>query len=276
MASKIVKIVQTCAVAGIATLAGCTPPPPPAPPPPPPAPVVAAFPARPVAPGYAQENLLVPQVNALGVRQTVNAGLTSAQTVWNLRSAYNVAALNCQSATHMVMAERYGAFLKAHTRELSATNRALDSEFRQKYGPGYKDVRDRYMTQVYNYFAMPPVLPRFCEAAYNVSTALATVPAGGLDVAAATLLPQLETVFLGFFTEYEAYRVAASAWDASYLATYGVPYRRPTANPLAPAADVPYGPGAPVTAPVVNPAVTGTVTPPAATTAAGGGVPAGS
>lgn len=271
MASKIVKIVQTCAVVGIATLAGCTPPPPPAPPPPPP-PVVQAFPARPVAPGFAQENLAVPAVNALGVRQTVNTGLTSAQTVWNLRSAYNVAALNCQDAVHATMAANYGTFLKTHARELSATNRALDSEFRQKYGPGFKDVRDRYMTQVYNYFAMPPVLPRFCDAALNVSTALTTVPAGELDVAAANLLPQLEAVYLGFFTEYEAYRVAASAWDASYLATYGVPYRRPNANPLAPAADVPYGPGAPVVSTVPSPTVTGSAAP----VAGAGSVPAGS
>lgn len=271
MASKIVKIVQTCAVVGIATLSGCTPPPPPAPPPPPP-PVVQAFPARPVAPGFAQENLVVPAVNALGVRQTVNTGLTAAQTVWNLRSAYNVAALNCQDPAHASMAANYGAFLKSHARELSATNRALDSEFRQKYGPGFKDVRDRYMTQVYNYFAMPPVLPRFCDAAFNVSTALTTVPAGGLDVAAAGLLPQLEAVYLTFFSEYEAYRVAASAWDASYLATYGVPYRRPVANPLAPSADVPYGPGAPVVSPVPNPAVTGSATP----VAGAGSVPAGS
>lgn len=242
---KIVKIVKLGAMAGIAGLSGCTPPPPPSPPPPPPA-VQAAFPARPMAPGYAQDGLTVPTVDALGVRQTVNAGLTSAQTTWNLRSAYNVAALNCTDPQHLAMAERYGEFLKTHARELSATNRALDSEFRQKYGPGYKDVRDRYMTQVYNYFAMPPVLDRFCAAAFNVSTDLMTVGKGDLDVAAATLLPQLETVFLNFFTEYEAYSVAAAAWDASYLATYGKPYVRPRANPLSPAATVPYGPDAPV------------------------------
>lgn len=242
MASKIVRIVQTCAVVGIATLAGCTPPPPPAPPPPPP-PVVEAFPARPVAPGYAQDNLLVPTVDAAGIRQTVNTGLTSAQTTWNLRSAYNVAALNCQGPQFANMPKQYGDFLKTHVRELSATNRALESEFRQKYGPGHKDVQDRYMTQVYNYFALPPALNRFCAAALSVSNELVAVEKGNLDVAAARLLPQLEAVFLQFYTEYEDYRVAATAWDASYLATYGVPYRRPVANPLAPSADIPSGTG---------------------------------
>ncbi|GGD42924.1 hypothetical protein [Croceicoccus pelagius] len=241
MTSKVVKIVQACAIVGVATLAGCTPPPPPAPPPPPP-PVVEAFPARPLAPGYAQENLAVPATDAMGIRQTVNTGLTSAQTTWNLRSAYNVAALNCQGPEHAAMAAQYGEFLKTHTRELSATNRALDSEFRQKYGPGYKDVRDKYMTQVYNYFALPPALDRFCAAALSVSNQLTTVEKGNLDVAAATLLPQLESVFLQFFSEYEAYRVAATAWDARYLATYGVPYRRPGGNPLAPEATDPLAP----------------------------------
>lgn len=243
MASKVVKIVQTCAVVGIAALSGCTPPPP-APPPPPPPPVVEAFPARPVAPGYAQENLAVPPMSATGVRQTVNAGLTSAQTTWNLRSAYNVAALNCQGPQYAMMADRYGTFLQTHARELSATNRALDSEFRQKYGPGYKDVRDRYMTQVYNYFALPPALDRFCDEALKVSTELETVEKGNLDIASATMLPRLESVFLGFYSEYEAWRLAASAWEARYLSTYGVPYQRPGGNPLAPAANVPFGPEA--------------------------------
>lgn len=253
MAIKVIDIVKGCAVAGIAALSGCTPPPPPAPPPPP-QPVVEAFPARPLAPGYAQDNLSVPPMDALGIRQTVNTALTSAQTTWNLRSAYNVAALNCTDGEHLAMADRYGEFLKAHARELSATNRALDSEFRQKYGPGYKDVRDRYMTQVYNYFALPPALDPFCDAAYAMSGALAAVPQGSLDLAAATELPKLEAVFLDFFSQYESYRIAASAWDAEYLATYGVPYRRPGANPLAPAATVPFGPTAPLGEPGVPPA----------------------
>lgn len=258
MASKVVKIVQTAALAGAAMLSGCTPPPPPAPPPPPPV-VQAAFPARPLAPGYAQDGLATPIVDAMGVRQTVNTGLTTAQTVWNLRSAYNVAALNCLRPEQLVMGERYGAFLKTHARELSAANRTLDSEFRQKYGPGFKDVRDRYMTQVYNYFALPPALDRFCTAALGVSNEVALIEKGKLDVEAARLLPKLEQVFLDFFTEYEAYRIAASAWDASYLATYGVPYRRPVMNPLTPGATVPYGSGPAV----VLPGATG-ATPPAA------------
>lgn len=243
VAPKAMKIVMMGAVAGVAALAGCTPSSPPAAPPPPPM-VQQAFPARPLAPGYAQDNLTVPGTDALGVRQTVNTGLTTAQTTWNLRSAYNVAALNCLDQDHQVMAERYGDFLKTHTRELSATNRALDSEFRQKYGPGYKDVRDRYMTQVYNYFALPPALDRFCDAALEVSGELQSVPKGELDIAAATLLPRLEVVFLKFYSEYEAYRVSAAAWDAAYLATYGVPYRRPGSKSLMPAASVPYGPQA--------------------------------
>lgn len=242
MASKVVKIVQTAALAGAALLSGCTPPPPPAPPPPPPV-VQAAFPARPLAPGYAQDGLMTPIVDAMGVRQTVNTGLTTAQTTWNLRSAFNVAALNCLRPEQMVMVERYGAFLKTHARDLSAANRTLDSEFRQKYGPGFKDVRDRYMTQVYNYFALPPALDRFCAAALGVSSELALVEKGKLNVEAARLLPKLEQVFLDFYTEYEAYRIAASAWDARYLATYGVPYRRPVMNPLTPGAVVPYGSG---------------------------------
>lgn len=222
---KTIQKVALIAVAG--TLASCGPPPPPPPaPPPPPPPVVEAFPARPIAPGYAQDNLVIPAKNELGVRETVNSDLTPEQMIWNLRSAYNVAALNCHGPDYAALGERYGAFLKANARELTATNSKVDSQFREKFGRSkYKGVRDSYTTQVYNYFSLPPALTRFCAAALNTSNALAEAPKGKLEETAAIELPKLERVFLGYFNDYEDYRQKAAAWDAEYLATYGKPYR---------------------------------------------------
>ncbi|WP_157668180.1 hypothetical protein [Croceicoccus marinus] len=218
-------LIRITTVAAAATLASCGPPPPPPVAPPPP-PVQEAFRARPIAPGYAQDNLAVPGRNELGIRQTINTGLTPEQSVWNLRSAYNVAALNCDAPEDAQMAERYGEFLKTHSRELTSTNKKVDEQFRDRFGGSdYKRARDQYMTQVYNYFSLPPALPRFCAAVRETSLALADVPKGDLDEAAQVELPKLELVFLGYFDEYEAYRAEAQAWDSEYLATYGEPYR---------------------------------------------------
>lgn len=160
--------------------------------------------------------MIIPRVGTDGVRQTVNANLTTAQKVWNLRSALNVAALNCLDLKHAPILENYKVLLKSHASALAAANRTLASEFRQKYGATYRDVQDSYMTQVYNYFALPPAIDEFCDMSLTVSNELSTVPKGGLDAFAATALPRIEGVFENFFRAYEQYRIDVAAWDARY------------------------------------------------------------
>jgi hypothetical protein len=200
--------------------------------------------------------MFVPAKDALGVRQTINANLTPAQKTWNLRSAMNVAALNCLEPQHAMILENYKVFLKAHAKGLSSANRMLDAEFREKYGPTYRGMRDVYMTQVYNYFALPPTLPRFCDASLAVSTELAATPAGSLESFAAGALPRLEAVFDDFFGAFEQYRINVAQWDAQYGPRYGTT----TAGypgPLGVTTTVSTAP------PVVRPAITLTVPTPA-------------
>ena len=161
--------------------------------------------------------MVVPLVGVDGVRQTVNANLTSAQATWNMRSALNVAALNCLQPRHVMILENYKTFLKTHAKTLTAVNKASLNEFRAKHGASsYRNMQDAYMTQVYNYFALPPALDQFCDAALMVSNELAAVPAGQLENFATRALPQLEAVFEGFFRSYEQYRRDVAAWDAQY------------------------------------------------------------
>ena len=183
----------------------------------------------------------VPLVAASGVRQTVNANLTPAQTTWNLRSALNVAALNCQAPQHAMLVDNYGAYLKAHARELSATNRALESEFRQRYGATFRDVQDSYMTQVYNYFALPPAKDEFCDVANAVSAEIIGVPQGDLEVFSATALPRVEAVFEDFFRAYERYRVDLRAWDSQYGPPTVTTTVQGYTNPLDPSVEVQPG-----------------------------------
>lgn len=211
---------KIAAVAAIsATLAACgasAPPPPPivaAPPPPPPKIVI---PPRPTPPAGAFATMAIPRLTAEGYRQTVNTGISDHQKLWNVRSGLNVAALNCLRPEHAGLVDNYKTILKRHSRQLASTNRALASEYRQKHGRSFRDHQDAYMTRVYNYFALPPVLPEFCNVALDVSHEIAALPAGQLESYSPTALAKLEQVFENFFSAYEKYRVDLAAWDARY------------------------------------------------------------
>ncbi|MDD3799448.1 MAG: hypothetical protein PHE36_09765 [Novosphingobium sp.] len=219
---------------GFAVLAACAAPPPP--PPPPPAPV--AIPSRPQPPSGAAANMAIPPVGPDGMRQTVNAHISEAQRVWNFRSAYNVAALNCLQPKHAGILEGYKHFLSNYERDLSRTNKAVENEWRHNEGSGYKRARDTYTTQVYNYWALPPVLPQFCDAVLQISQQEAVAPSPSLDAFADQAMAKLQTVFDEFYSAFERYRVDVADWDARYGPTYGysqVQYTNATyAGPMSP------------------------------------------
>lgn len=160
--------------------------------------------------------MAIPQMGANGLRDTVNNNITDAQRLWNLRSGLNVAALNCLRAEHATLVDNYKTMLNAHKRELASTNTALQKEYRNRYGASYRDQQDSYMTQVYNYFALPPALSDFCDVSLQVSNEVTQVPAGQLGAYAQTALPRMEAVFENFFRAYEQYRVNLAAWTEAY------------------------------------------------------------
>ena len=201
-------------VAGAALLSSCGPKQLPPPPPPP----VATVPPYPYPPMGASVTLAIPPVGPTGTRMTVNNGIGPDQTVWTLRSAYNVAALNCLRPEHAEILTGYRAFLKNNAKALSNANRAVDNEFRRKHGARFVAPREAYMTQVYNYFALPPTLPSFCDAALVVSQEAATVKSADLDGFAVRGLSQIELVFLQFYQSYDQYRDDLTAWQQKYMA----------------------------------------------------------
>lgn len=180
----------------------------------PPPPVV--VPVKPYPPLGASPNLVVPPMLPTGMHQTVNTNLTSAQTTWNLRSAYNVAALNCQAPQHAAILTNYREFLKSHAKSLTAANKAVDSEFKARHGAKFIGPRETYMTQVYNFYALPPTLPTFCDAALAMSAEAATIKSADLDAFAARRLPQIDSVFETFYRSYDQYRADLLAWESRY------------------------------------------------------------
>lgn len=217
--------VRLAAVAGVALLASCATPPPPPPPPPPvpaPTPTPAPIPSRPTPPNGASLNTPIPPVGADGVRLTVNAHLTPAGTTWNLRSALNVAALNCVEPQYAAILPAYRVFLTTNEKKLASTNRAVDEEFRKVHGSSkYRNERDMFMTQVYNYFALPPATDDFCSVAVALSNEFMATPPQDIDAWSAASLPRVEAVFEAFYRRFEAYRVDVVDWDARYGALYG-------------------------------------------------------
>jgi hypothetical protein len=214
-------------LAGAALLAGCaakTPlPPPPPPPPPPPAPVVEAVPYRPLPPGGAHYVMNMPSRGPDGQRVTVNSNLNDDQLVWNLRSAWNVAALNCLAPEYEPILTGYRAFLSKNVRALKAVNDRIEKTYtsRHKVRRDAMVARDGYTTQVYNFFAEPAARAGFCRAALDMANRAATAPASDPLTFARANFAGLLQPFEQFFDEYEAYQRASAEWDAKWGALYG-------------------------------------------------------
>jgi hypothetical protein len=167
--------------------------------------------------------MAIPPLEADGTRHTINTGLDDNETIWNVRSVWNVAALNCLADEHKAILDGYSAFLKKNGKKLSAVNAALDKKYRAAAGSvseGRK-ARELHMTQVYNYFATPAALPAMCNVALAVSNEWLQSPPSDLSAFAAATLPRFEAVYLDFFNAYDRYRAESAAWDAKYGAQYG-------------------------------------------------------
>ena len=227
MSSRFAARLRLASLGGIAlAMAGCTVAPPPvlqttqlaAPP------LVSVPPLRPTPPFSASLYTEIPQRDALGNRQTINTGITSTETLWNLRSAWNVAALNCLSGRYQAIGEGYRLLLENHESALSAANTELDAQFRRDFGGNFKRTRDSHSTRVYNYFALPPARTYFCEALLDTANRYQAAPPEDISSFAAAELAQIERAFDRFYGEFEQYQSDVVTWDNVYGPQYGAVY----------------------------------------------------
>lgn len=167
--------------------------------------------------------MVLPPKGVDGQRVTINSNLDENAALWQLRSAWNVAALNCLDPAYQPVLDGYAAFLKKYGKQLTATNTALNSAFRKnhKTARDATKAREAYMTQVYNYFALPGVRSNFCSLALQVANEFLQTQPDDPKAFAASTLPRYEGVFQNFFREYEQYQIDAAAWDAKWGARYG-------------------------------------------------------
>ena len=204
------------AAIGLTVLAACAKTVAPPPPPPPPPPIQIIAPPKPLPPVGAYYGMSIPQKLPMGTRQTVNSFITPMQATWNVRSAFNVAALNCLAPRHAPLLENYQTFLTRFDRQLATANKAITREFAAQYGRDGRSAEDAYLTKVYNYFALPPVQEAFCDTALALSGEAVIVEPGDLDTFTARALPVIEADFERFFSAYEQFELNLAAWEAKY------------------------------------------------------------
>lgn len=221
-----------------ALLAGCAPKPPVAVRPGPP---VVVIPPMPVPPVGAPLDLTIPPLDASGNRHTINSGIATAQAVWNLRSAYNVAALTCLEAQYAPILDGYKRFLKVYAKHLDHANKQVDASFRTQHtGRAAIVARETYQTQVYNFFSLPPVDAGLCKAAMELTTELHAVTPAQFEGYSYTGLAKMEAPFRAFFDEYDRYRAELAAWQSRY--GNGLITVRPAAGQQPAAGSTAYGP----------------------------------
>ncbi len=206
--------VFSAGLAGLAALSGCGPQTPVVVAPPPP---VVVIPPKPTPPNGAQAEMTIPPVAADGERHTVNYGISTPQAVWNLRSAYNVAALNCTDPKYAPILAGYKRFLTVYDKSLDKANAEIDRSFRTGHTRREAiKAREAYLTQVYNYFSLPPAGTGFCEAALGVTTDLESVTPAQFDTWSYVGLAKMEKPFKDFFNAFEKYRADLAAWETQY------------------------------------------------------------
>jgi hypothetical protein len=205
----------------IGTVAACAPKPAPKPVPVPPPPVIVVPPppppVMPLPPGGAASSTKLPAYGADGVRITPNRGLSREESIWNFRAAINVAALNCQGPVWGVIAQNYNKMIVVHKARLAQANTAVDNEYRKRFpGQNALRVRDSRSTELYNFFALPPVREEYCNVSLRKSEEALTVPTTAFPEYAIGALGDIDAIYLRFYDAYVQYEKDLADWKLKY------------------------------------------------------------
>ena len=190
---------------GVAACAAPPAPPPPIKAPPPP-PQVSRPPQPPagVDPAYA-----LPAKDSTGRFLTPNIDLGPLETLFNVRSALNVAALSCATSANTAPRDGYNRFLKLHKTVLANANKAIDAKYR---------VRDSRMTKLYNHYAYPPVKGAFCAKTARYLTAANAMASKDLETWSLGALADIEQDFQDHFRRIEAFQAELRDWQQQKVA----------------------------------------------------------
>jgi hypothetical protein len=152
-----------------------------------------------------------------GIRVTPNRGLSRDEQIWHFRAALNVAALNCQGPVWGQIATEYNKFIVIHKVLLSKTSKLVDREYVKRYPKqnGLR-IRDTRMTDLYNYFALPPVRAQYCDMALRKLQEANQVPKEALPEYAMGGLADIDNIFVNFYDAYAKYERDLADWNMKY------------------------------------------------------------
>jgi hypothetical protein len=156
-----------------------------------------------------------PPLAASGLRESVNRNITPAQMVWNLRSAYNVAALNCTGPRHVELIPLYRAFLKTQASARQGQPHrgpGIQGQVRRQVRGPARAVHDRRL-QPFRAARDDGRVLRRDDGRGPRRRHRAARRAGGFAVRS---LPNIEIVFDAFYRRYDQYRTDLAIWKAQY------------------------------------------------------------
>ncbi len=116
---------------------------------------------------------------------------TRATLIWNLRSALNVAALNCQFWPYAMSVDNYNGILLHHADELAGAYENLQAYFRRTRGNEWQSAMDEYTTSMYQSYVLIGAQRSFCHSAALAARDALSRPKGQLHVTAENRLRQL-------------------------------------------------------------------------------------
>lgn len=154
---------------------------------------------------------------------TPNVGLGPLETMFNFRSALNVAALSCVTAANTAQRDGYNQFLKLHKKVLADANKAIDAKYRREHGGDGLRIRDSRMTKLYNHFAYPPVKGAFCAKTARYLAAANATPSKDLEVYTLTALADIEQDFQDHFRRIEAFQAELRTWQQTQQVASALP-----------------------------------------------------
>lgn len=116
-----------------------------------------------------------------------------AALVWSLRSALNVAALQCDLAQSLLNVSNYNAILTDHKVELKGSFDTLDRYFQRikKSKPAGQTALDQYGTRTYSSFSTVGGQYTFCTTAHSIGRDAIFAPRGQLLAVAQNRMREL-------------------------------------------------------------------------------------
>jgi hypothetical protein len=176
---------------------------------------------QPEPPGGAAATLQLPANDGAGGWATPNRNVADVRALWHVRAALNVAAIGCRGQNADALVENYNRLQLRHKAAIAASERAVISAM------AGTAARDKLATQLYNFFAMPPVQNEFCPVAFAISANIVTLPSAEVAQRAPEYLAQLDAPFQKFYTAYAVYKRDMKSWATNNAG-------RPVAERMAP------------------------------------------